>query len=238
MPKMDPLYQRVDEISQMRGAECSDYGTTFSVDVQSDFSDYWSRRSKSLRRNLRKAHESIDEAGLVSEIQFYRDVNDVGDCVRIHGELESSGWKGAAGSAVNVGNEQGAFYRELLEQYAHDGGAFMVQLLFDSEPVASLLCVVQDGVMIVLKTAFQEKFSKMAPGRVLDYGFLKYCDELQELRIVDMYTRASRADLSWATDTRQIVDIDLFRFAILRTIVRAKQTVKRRLAGLFRRDVQ
>lgn len=219
-PKLDPACQRVKELSNFEIVEAVYYGTTYSVDLKSEFDDYWARRSKGLRANLRKRIAAVKRKGITLNMHFCTESKCVKEYIAVHGRLESSGWKGAAGTAIHADNEQGAFYSDLLASFAHTGGVIVAQLYFDNEPAASLLCIEKNGTVVVLKITYQERYSTLGPGRMLDYYFLRHCCEVGRFRVVEMHTRASKSDLSWATETRDIYNVNLYRFKFLKTLIR------------------
>ena len=228
IPKLDPLFQHVSELGNLGSADTAVFGTTFSVSLERDFDDYWASRSKGLRHQLRRCIRDIEKNGLKMDLRFYTSPEHIEKGVAVHGLLESSGWKGAVGTAIRTDNEQGAFYSELLKDYAHSGGAVIAQLFLNDEPAASLLCIARNGMIIVLKTAFQQRFAELAPGRLIDYLFLKQCSRKGDFNVVEMYTKASKEDLRWAMKTREMYDINLYRFKFAEVVARVTQKLRQR----------
>lgn len=230
LPQIDPDVTRVSTLASSHSTEIAVYGTTFSVNVNQAFENYWSARSKGLRYKMRKSFARIRAAGHNFEMRLITRPDSIRDGIAVHGALESSGWKGQAGTAIHIENDQGRFYLESLTRFAREQNALIAQLYFGAEPVASLLCVSKKGKLVVLKTAYQEKYRQLSPGRVLDYLFLEYCCADDGLTVAEMYTKASKSDLSWASNTRDIVDIDLYR----NSIVKISAIVRRSLIGLIK----
>ena len=226
MPKLDPMFHSVENLGKLDCAETGYYGTTYTIDLQGDFDNYWSGRSKNLRRSLRKSLESIERSAFNLKLSICRKSECIADSVSLHGLLESSGWKGAAGTAIRSDNVQGAFYKELLLKFSRAGGAVMAQMYIDEQPAASLLCVEKNGMVIVLKIAFEKRYSNFGPGRLLDYLFLQQCNDINKFKSVEMYTKASKSDLSWATRKREMYDIYLFRSRLIKSVVRIARSLK------------
>ena len=67
--------------------------------------------------------------------------------------------------------------------------------------------------LVILKTTYDERLSKYAPGRVLLKRLLEQHSSACPTGNVEFYTNATRDQLSWATDSRAIRHIRLFRNA-------------------------
>ena len=226
IPKVDPRLQPFDELVELGTADVDPYGTTYSIDLRQSFDDYWASRSKNLRRQLRKAMESIEAEDVQVSVEFNTDWDTICDAIVLHGQLESLGWKGAAGTAIHRNNQQGEFYKQLLKKFSATGDAITAQLYLDKQPAASLICVGGDRTVIVLKTTYKQEMSKLSPGRLLDYFFLKnYCGN-GKYKIAEMYTKASPADLGWATNCREWYDINLYRSEIIKKTVDIAKNAK------------
>ena len=235
LPQVDPWLVSVDGIAEVLPIDKAVFGTSFSINVAQDFDTYWGTRAKRLRYNIRKAFRKTEAAGINVGFRTIRDVMDISEGVAVHGDLEGSGWKGQAGTAIRANNEQGRFYTEVLTAYAQQGNTLICQLLFDQQPAASLLCIRSSTTVIVLKTAFQEAFKSLSPGRLVDYFFLKMCCEDDQLSIADMYTKASPSDLSWATDTRDLMDVNVYSSRLVRALARSRRAIAQRIALRNRR---
>lgn len=235
LQKVDPALHPVPGFEELRRAELAVYGTTYSIDLESTFDEYWTGRSKRVRRTIRKTLESVDKAGFKLRLQSASDSRSVVDGVTIHGDLESSGWKGSEGTAIARDNVQGAFYRSLLAEFAETSGAITAQLYLNDDAIASLLCVANAGTVIVLKTTYSEKHSSLSPGRLIDYFFLKECFDQEQLKVAETYMTASRTDLCWATDQRQWYNINVYRWASLKKALGALRPAKQFIKSLLDR---
>jgi len=133
------------------------------------------------------------------------------------GEMESAGWKGRSGSAVHAGNVQGRFYGDVLRRFAESGRATVYELYFNDDLVAMQLCISSPGMLLLLKTTYDERQSALSPGRLLLYALLEREFSDKRLREVEFYTNADSEQLAWATHDRWISHYLLFRnrFALL-----------------------
>jgi hypothetical protein len=193
-----------------------EYGLTMHVECSGSFDDYWAQRSRNLRKNIGRYQRRVARTGATSRLRTLRDPAAMRDAVRRYGVLESSGWKGRSGSAVHADNVQGAFYGDLLEQLAAQGGARVYELWFDDALVASRLTIVVAGMLVILKTAYDEQHARYAPGQLLLHDALREAFADDEVRRVEFYNRATPERLQWASDGRSISHYTLFRFRWIR----------------------
>lgn len=232
LPKVDPLFQNIDGLARKLTVDIEEYGDTFSIELEGTFDDFWNSRGRSLKQNSRRWFRSVEKGGITMELQSLTGSDSMAKAVAIHAELESSGWKGAHGSAIGVTDRQGEFYRELLGTFAEQDNALTFQLLFDDRPVASLLAIVGGGTIVILKTAHSETHRDFSPGRLIDYLALQKCFTPQKYSNMEMYTRASRSDLSWATGTRKMHIVDAYRSRSAKLAVDGARLVRNAVTGI------
>lgn len=82
--------------------------------------------------------------------------------------LEDKGWKGKSGTSILKSNADAGWWRALVSHLAAVDAVTIASLMLDGTPVASGVILVQDGVHLFLKTAFDEDFAKFSPGRHLE----------------------------------------------------------------------
>lgn len=152
-----------------------DYIDTGWIDIEGTFDDYWAARGKNLRQNMRKQRVKLAAENTTLTMQVLRDAADMAAAIARYGTLESAGWKAQSGTAIHPDNAQGRFYRELLEHGCLRGEAVVYQYLFNERVVAMNLCLLRDGVLVVLKTTYDESIKAFSP------AFLLREEELQEI---------------------------------------------------------
>jgi hypothetical protein len=216
--------QRWDEFYQGHvsglGAEFErvPYATTMSVSVQGTFEDYWKTRPKKLRSNVGRYFRRVEEAGIEWRFTELSALADVDAAIIRYGELESRGWKGEEGSAIHEGNEQGTFYRAVMANFARHGSARVYELHFNDDLVASRISIESSGMLVFLKTTYDEQRSEFAPGRLLLRLVLERIFERSACKTAEFYTNASTDQLQWSTQSRQIVHINCHRSRWLRSV--------------------
>lgn len=140
------------------------HALTMIISLAGSFDDYWAQRPRKLIQNMRRyqrrAQAREPRLGVLSE------PTTVAAAVDRYAALESSSWSGREGTAVRPASPQGRFYDEVMTRFAARGEALVYELWLDDELVASRL-LLRGEMAVMLKTAFNEQFDRLAPGRLL-----------------------------------------------------------------------
>lgn len=104
--------------------------------------------------------------------------------------IESSGWKGAAGTATSVADDHRArqFFGRLLLDYADDWNARVFTLRFGGKPAATALAVRCGSTWNLLKIGYDEQFREYGPGSILLQSFLKKMSEDESVTQTSLVT--------------------------------------------------
>ena len=205
---------------------------TIGIDADIAFADYWKRRPKNLRSNLRRYIHRVEAEACSLQLYVLTRRSDMGAAVTRYGKLETTGWKAAAGTAVSADNAQGAFYAELMSLFARSGQAKVYELQLGNQVAASRLVLVNDHMKIILKTAYNEELKRFAPGRLLLYQMVGERKHNPRARTIEFYTNATHEQAEWATFDCHIQNIELFRGAFMSTAFNVLRLCKRRLTRL------
>lgn len=221
---LDPLYH-LSLISEME-KDLENGAVNMVVEIGDNFNDYWSKRPKNLRKNISRYTNRInrDFGGL--HLDVITEQNAIGAAVERYAAIESRGWKGKLGTALQPGNVQGDFYREVMQDFAAVGEAFIFELYLSEQLVASRLCIASQEQMIILKTTYDEEFSNYATGRILLYQTIRYVFETQVCSRIDFYTNATRDQLEWATGSRIMYNLSMYR-PLAKSLTKLVKLVKR-----------
>jgi hypothetical protein len=221
----DPQYVALGE--EHPRIENARHHQTIGVSTVEAFADYWQQRDPKLRENMRKYRRRLEAAG--GEFRTILEPDEIRACVDVHGQLESAGWKGQEGTAINIANEQGRFYLEMLHAFSVCGDARIYQLLVGGQVIASQLAVVGGGVMALLKTSYDESKSNLGPGRALVQFVLESAFGEPGVRSVEFCTTAGHEDLKWG-EPHDIVHTNVFRSTGCRHMREAYRRARRRVA--------
>ncbi len=206
---------------------------TMAVDLRGSFDDYWAQRPRNLIKNMRRYSRRLEEESNPSRLDIVSQPEAIATAVGRYGDLESGGWKGREGTAINRDNAQGRFYAEVMRAFAARGEGLVYELWLGDELLASRLVLVSGRMAIILKTAYKEAFERLAPGRLLLMRVLEDLFARIPGGVVEFYTDANSDQLSWATSQRWIHHVSVYRHRSLPTLYGLLRRGARRL---LRRD--
>jgi len=204
-------------------SEHSDYIETGWIDVEGSFEQYWSARGKNLRQNMRKQRKKLESEGTRTCMKVWVDAEHMVPALARYGVMESAGWKAARGTAIHPDNDQGRFYRRLLEDAAHRGEAVVYEYFFDDKSVAMNLCLRRNGVLIVLKTTYDESIKHLSP------AFLLREEELQRIFAdgtitrIEYYGRLMEWHTKLTDNRRMLYHLTTYRWPLVKQFADARR---------------
>lgn len=215
--QQDPhLLPRPESSAQL---QTLDYIDTARIVVEGDFESYWEGRGKNLRQNMRKARNKLEKAGLQMRLDCITDAARVSDAIANYGILESASWKAREGTAVHLDNEQGRFYRMLLEAQCAAGKGRIYRLMFNERVVAMDLCVEGDGVIVILKTTYDEEASDYSPAMLMHQELFKSLFDSGAFKRIEFYGKVMDWHLRFTDDIRKMYHINFYRWGLLKRLL-------------------
>ncbi|MFS0848883.1 GNAT family N-acetyltransferase [Novosphingobium panipatense] len=118
------------------------------------------------RKELRRQTSRLAEQGTL-RVERRTDAADVGEWCTHFLRLERSGWKGRSGSALASAECTSALFRDSLGAAAARGRLERLSLTLDGRPIAMLATFLTPPGAFSFKTAFDEDFSRISPGVLL-----------------------------------------------------------------------
>jgi CelD/BcsL family acetyltransferase involved in cellulose biosynthesis len=209
--QQDPDYSSVHIEQNRPGLERVDYIQTARITMSGTFEEYWKERGSNLRHNLARRRRRMAEKNKIGVLIARRAPSEVEDAIREYGRLESAGWKAENGTAVNLDNAQGRFYRDVFEHFCARDEAVIYQFVVDGSVVASDLCLVRNGMMIVLKTAYDESFNEFSPALMMREDIMKQLFEQGQIRVVEFYGRVMEWHTRWTGEVRTLYHVNCLR---------------------------
>lgn len=201
-----------------------DYIDTAWVDVDGDFETYWAARGKNLRQNMRKQRNKLAAEGTAVTMRILRKPEEMAPAVGRYGALESSGWKSGQGTAVASGNAQGRFYTRLLEQAAARREALVFEYCFDGRTVAMNLCLLRAGILVVLKTTYDETIPKtLSPASLLREEELQHIFAGNEVRRIEYYGRVMDWHTKFTSNRRTMYHLTTYRWSWLKSLAQRRR---------------
>jgi CelD/BcsL family acetyltransferase involved in cellulose biosynthesis len=237
LPDGDPSLRPLEEIVRGEGmTPLREPGTVSAiVETTGDLDTWvveeantsWIKRVRRYRRKTNKDHEAsftMLEAPVDLEAELDAAL-----------ALEARGWKGSTGTAIASRPETEAFYRDVAARFHARGELRLNRIVLDGELAAFNICIEHGRRLYALKTGFDERFKKIAPGLVMQVSIVEACFE----RGIDAYELlGDRADwkLNLANASRTQTTLRAYRRSpagIARRAYRAN--LRPRLRDLSRR---
>jgi len=195
-----------------------DYIATAWVDIDSSFEAYWDARGKNLKQNTRKQRNKLQGESIEPRIECITSPELVADAIADYGKLESAGWKGADGTAVALENAQGRFYRTMLENFSAKGRARIYRYWFDEKVVAMDLCIHDDTVLVILKTAYDESYKSVSPSTLMRQDQFQHLFTEKKFQRIEFFGKVMEWHTRWASQSRTIYHATAYRWAWLKAL--------------------
>jgi CelD/BcsL family acetyltransferase involved in cellulose biosynthesis len=190
---------------------------------------YWEGLSGKHRGNVRRARRKLEELGQV-EFELLDDPGERLDELLAAGfAIESSGWKGERGTAIDSAAESRAFYEDAAAWAAGRGILRIGFLRVDGRPVAFHFGLEAAGVQYLLKLGVEAELAKVGLGwivlaEMVEHGFAAGLARTEFMGAADPYKTR------WANDTRTLLRVQAFAPGPFGTASRLVQTKGRTLA--------
>lgn len=205
-----------------------DYIQTSWIDVEGSFDDYWAARGKNLRQNLRKQRNKLATDGVQTTLEFAATAADIAPALVRYGRLESTGWKAGGGTAIDVDNVQGRFYQQVLQEAAERGEAWVATYRFNDQTVAMNLGLVRRGVLVVLKTAYDESMPKtQSPASLLREDELRQIFARGDIKRVEFYGRTMEWHTKLTEQQRTLYHLTTYRWPWVKRFAERRQAATR-----------
>jgi CelD/BcsL family acetyltransferase involved in cellulose biosynthesis len=174
-PALDAVRRQAAELGMRRLAE--PIHVSPKIDTSGDF-DAWRAASKPrwgapIERFRRKMARDHDASFTIVEPP-----DDLDRQLDRGFAVEASGWKGRNGTAIVSSPDTARFYRDVAHRFAARGELRLSSIELDGELAAFDLTLLHANRLYLLKTGFDERFRKLAPGLVMRLSIVERCFEL------------------------------------------------------------
>ena len=129
--------------------------------------------SKGARKKLRA---NLGKLGRVGDVTWERssDESDYEQLAEEFMQLEKSGWKGEAGTALACSDSTKSFYRDLIHRSAEQGKARFLILKLDGQSIAMISDIQSGETVYCYKTAFNDTYARYSPGFQVEFKNIEY----------------------------------------------------------------
>lgn len=219
LTQIDPdVFERPRDSSNIASV---DYIQTARITVNGSFSDYWASRGRNLRQNIKRQRNRLKREETIARLEIVTSPDALDDAVDEFGLLESKGWKGEAGTALHPDNSQGRFYRVLMKKYAERSEAIVYRYFYGDRLVATDLCLLRDGVMLIMKTAHDEQQKTTSPAMLMRQEAFETIFDNGSFNRIEFYGRLMDWHRKWTSEIRTMYHANFFRSAAIGGLWRA-----------------
>ena len=153
--------------------EIIDYIQTSQLIINQDFDTYFASLGKNQRQNYNKANNRLAKQSTIVGLEIVISAQNMFQSIKEYGEIESNSWKDTLGTAININNQQGKFYHQVMTEFAEAQNAQVWKYFYDQKLVAIDLCIKNDEQLIILKTTFDSDYSRFSPAINMKLDALK-----------------------------------------------------------------
>jgi len=171
------------------------------------------RLSKNFRHNLRKARSKLETLPDVEWITA-RSHTDLRHALHDFLQVEASGWKGAAGTAILSNERAKRFYEMLVNSLGNQGGCEIHLLKTNGHTIAGQFCLVTGATSYMLKVGYDEEFSAVAPGQMLLAQTIDRYARDGTVKLINLVTDAEWHE-RWKPHQFAVWDVSIFNVTAL-----------------------
>lgn len=188
-------------------------GPSIAVPLMRSWEEYLASKSTHLRKSLRYGRGRMERAGTVNVETTTPAPDAVEPLLSTFVEIEASGWKGRAGSALAHRPAMRAFFGTYLRSAAEHGLLRVSMLRVDRVVVAARIAIVAYGSVWALKVAYDEQWSRCSPGFQLTAEMLRYAT-MSGLETFEFLGSADAWEERWGTERREYSIVLLYPASI------------------------
>jgi CelD/BcsL family acetyltransferase involved in cellulose biosynthesis len=202
LPADSPTHAQIERLSARGGYPTTLWMSDASpyLELSSDWNSYFNGLGAKLRQNLRNRLNRLQKLGEPG-LQVLSDRRAICEA-RSHAlELEASGWKREAGTAIQSDPQVLRFYTDLADRAAASGWLRLLFLTVNGQRIATSYASQYDGRLSFFKTGYDPAFAKYAPFKLLTYYTIREGYSVR-LREVDFLGDAEPWKLEWTHTIR------------------------------------
>jgi CelD/BcsL family acetyltransferase involved in cellulose biosynthesis len=197
--------------------------------------EFWIKRTgQNFRHTIRRISRKLDDKQPMRLIRV--DTADAASLQRFY-DVEASGWKGGEGTAVQSQSQTRRFYDEIARAAARYGYFSLYFLEINGELVAAHYGLRYRGRYLVPKCAYDERFSKLAPGHLIVNEILRDSAE-NGLREFDFLGPAMEWKEKWVPQFRAHSAVFIFRKGLYGSLLHRARFKLQPMAGAAWRRIR
>ena len=204
IPAHSSIIPRFRSLARSRGlAAVRRAASTVAVPISSGWDEYLARLSPRRRYDLRRAMRRASEKGTLAVRILSSGPEEVEAMFADFVRIESSGWKARKGSSLSQRHRLRQFFLQYATRASQSGNIRIAFLDLGGQPVAGQLSVEYADRLWVLKTGYDEVWSRCSPGWQLLAEVMRYAFE-QKLKSYEFLGSDEPWLHGWITEQREL----------------------------------
>ncbi|MBI3805583.1 MAG: GNAT family N-acetyltransferase [Nitrospirae bacterium] len=179
------------------------------LELSGDWERFSSALPGRLRNTLKRCRKKAEEKGKL-QFEVIRESQQLDDILDVLFEIESRSWKGKGGTAMKSDPEAERFYRELAHWAMTEGCLFLFLLKLDGVPIAGSFCLSSGKTVFLLKPGYDDSFSALSPGSLLQAEVLKYLFMLPEISVYNFLGACDRWKTEWTSTAGNVGSLKVY----------------------------
>jgi CelD/BcsL family acetyltransferase involved in cellulose biosynthesis len=191
------------------------------------------------RKELRRLRNRLEEEGEVA-FETLRERTALAGWTRDFLALESGGWKGREGTALDCDPRSSRFFAEALLAAFDSGALRFFRLTHGGRPIAMIVNFIEAGAGHSFKIAYDEAYARYSPGVMLEIEMMKALEAEPRLFFIDSCAQKNHPMINslWR-ERRTIVALNVsrrdapskFLFRLLTVLEKAGERLRARRAA-------
>ncbi|MDP8217223.1 MAG: GNAT family N-acetyltransferase [Candidatus Theseobacter exili] len=124
-------------------------------------------------------------------------------------DVESSGWKGDAGTSIKMNNKLDSFYRCLMNSFSESDDCEIHVIKYEGKSIAAQFVIKVRDVCYTLKIGYDENFRKVSPGILLKDYIIQLYQNRQVINYINFCSGESHNEI-WRPLHKDLYDFFLF----------------------------
>ena len=139
---------------------------SFFIPLDDTFEEYWNKRSRKFRANLRRMTRKLKEKGEISFVK-YDELPTLSEAYDDLLAIEKQSWKHKHGTAISSIHKQEQFYWLLCQGAADKKRLHLIFLYLNQQPIAYNIGLISNKSYKYLKSSYDAAYHPCSPSTVL-----------------------------------------------------------------------
>lgn len=182
------------------------------LDLDASWTDPIQHMKRNLRQSIRRNGRRLEEQGAVRLAFLEPAEHEVDALLDTAVEVESRSWKTRTGTALKHDTRQQEFFRLYARAAARAGRLHIAILSLDDRPIAVSLGEIYNNIYWAYKIGYDEAFSKIGPGVLLQFHLTAHLAERGIARI-EFQGQLVEYKRNWTDKAVETVAIRIYPYA-------------------------